>query len=602
MPYTTIPPQTLPAQPAAQPMPQQPAAITQAPALAATPVAPSKTAPAPASVASAPAAAMPAPVAPQAPSMPTVAPSFGARHTRRRVFGTIGTLGLLGAGGAAVAWPGSSSAQEPTVAVQVAGLEKPVNATYSVTPGNGNLNAMWVTENNHLQGYVSKDYMEHAVPNFPDSNDKNLTVWQLPGDGTRTPQDRKLTVDFDQLIGDTALDGDHTGFNFDIDITDALQASDPLNLDAGDCESGYPFQADITGIPDAELPTTLTWPSQLTDTAGETPISQDGEFKYGEPCEVTTTTETPPGTTTPPTTVPPTTTTSTTTPPTTIPPTTAPPTTQPPVTTAPPTTVPPTTTSTTTPPTTTTRPPHPTPTVQRAQLVGDPLAVEADGGQYYLDLPDNKDRAYTNVLSDKGISYTPDFRRASGNRIYNESAGILLNGHHVELNPGSNQASSVPSVDGRALAVGETVNLGDGATASYGYYNPQVENRRTGALENAYGEAQLGLKTENAEHTIYVIPTLSDKDGRVYLNSYMEYRNDPATDDVRPHGILGQTYDADNIPRERGTALEFRLAEGGPIVGVAPPDNDDALNQYIVADPWNPKNWFNQYGGETTKV
>ncbi|MGE0201363.1 MAG: hypothetical protein AB7P76_10390 [Candidatus Melainabacteria bacterium] len=230
-------------------------------------------------------------------------------------------------------------------------------------------------------------------------------------------------------------------------------------------------------------------------------------------------------------------------------------------------------------------PPTPQPGTHHSQLKGDPLAIEDDGGQYYLQIPEN---GYYNILSDSQMQFGANLQDVGGGRVYMKDAAILINGQQVAM-PAD---GSAPSVNGQAVALGQTVDLGNGATATYQDIDPAE-------LNGDYGGPQRGLVVKNGEHTVRIVPTVSG-DGVSYNNAYMDYGRTVSTDPVKPQGILGQTYDDNTTPRGPNDAIEYKDSSDGPVVGRTSVNDIERMKQYKMQGPFENTSWFNAYNSPDT--
>lgn len=159
------------------------------------------------------------------------------------------------------------------------------------------------------------------------------------------------------------------------------------------------------------------------------------------------------------------------------------------------------------------------------RIWGDPHFVGADGGKY--DVQGKAGKTY-NLLSDSGFQMNGRFDAwGSGGATVVGEVGINANGDRINV-----KGDGTVTVNGQEVADGQTVRLADGGFV-----------RRTGN----------DIKVESGEWNVDF-----QAKGK-YLNMDVSTENANA-DGVKPHGLLGQTFDGDGEARNGDKG---RGAQGG---------------------------------------
>lgn len=157
------------------------------------------------------------------------------------------------------------------------------------------------------------------------------------------------------------------------------------------------------------------------------------------------------------------------------------------------------------------------------RIWGDPHFIGQDGGKY--DVQGEAGKSY-NLLSDKNFQMNGRFdqyKNTDGLTVVGQ-VGIAAGTDQIEVN----KDGSV-TVNGRALQPGQSVTLADGGSVSY--------DANGGGVSIKSGEWETDIQFRNKGNG----PT-------AHLN--IDVRTDNAVaDGVRPHGLLGQTFDADDDAR-----------------------------------------------------
>lgn len=152
------------------------------------------------------------------------------------------------------------------------------------------------------------------------------------------------------------------------------------------------------------------------------------------------------------------------------------------------------------------------------RIWGDPHFIGADGGKYDVQGEDGK--TY-NLLSDKDFQMNGLFGRPEGTArgtTVVEEVGINAGDHQIEVHAGGEVI-----VDGRKLQPGERVELSDGGYVSVSEDGKDVEVK--------HGEWKVDFDVHDKRLDMSVSTSNAISDG------------------VKPHGLLGQTFDGDGEAR-----------------------------------------------------
>ncbi|MEW5819262.1 MAG: hypothetical protein AB1782_03655 [Cyanobacteriota bacterium] len=191
---------------------------------------------------------------------------------------------------------------------------------------------------------------------------------------------------------------------------------------------------------------------------------------------------------------------------------------------------------------------------ETATITGDPHFKGGDGGHY--DVQGEPGKTY-NLLSDKGLQFNGTFDSWG-----NEGATVVTETSiNVKGSEGYESLSfnkdGVAMYNGQELQTGETIDLADGGTATL-TDNALVVNTAE------------GYEITQVAHDGYIDTTIATGEKGV------------AADGVNPHGLAGQTFDADNIARNGATG---KGAQGeGAIDGVVKNYEVKSLTETTAAD------------------
>lgn len=167
-----------------------------------------------------------------------------------------------------------------------------------------------------------------------------------------------------------------------------------------------------------------------------------------------------------------------------------------------------------------------------ARIWGDPHFVGADGGKY--DVQGEAGKTY-NLLSDKGFQMNGTFEKYknSDTATVVGKVGITAGANYIQVDK-----SGAATVNGRELKDGQRIRLEDGGYAERKGNDITVKKGEWEVNFQARGhELNMDVKTENA-----------------------------IADGVRPHGLLGQTFDGDGKARNGDTGSGAQ--GGGAIEGL----------------------------------
>lgn len=201
---------------------------------------------------------------------------------------------------------------------------------------------------------------------------------------------------------------------------------------------------------------------------------------------------------------------------------------------------------------------------ETGKIWGDPHFVGGDGGKY--DVQGQAGKTY-NLLSDRGLQFNGTFGAwGNGGATVVKDTSINVAGPYGQSQVkfgGDGKAS----VNGQQLQDGQTVRLADGGTATL------KGNKLTVKTAEGYEIVQ------------------ENKGG--YINADVKTgANGVAADGVMPHGLLGQTFDADNKARNGKTGAG---AQGeGAIDGNVRDYEVNGLNDFSGRSPGqtNPNNQY----------
>ena len=154
----------------------------------------------------------------------------------------------------------------------------------------------------------------------------------------------------------------------------------------------------------------------------------------------------------------------------------------------------------------------------KARIWGDPHFIGADGGKY--DIQGRPGGMY-NLLSDQGFQMNGRFDAwgSKGATVVGE-VGVVANGNRITV-----EKDGDVMVNGRYLRDGQSVTLADGTKVS----------KQGSTVEINSSEWDVKFKSVNSRH------------GK-YLNIDVSTENAVA-DGVKPHGLLGQSFDGDGEAR-----------------------------------------------------
>ncbi len=160
----------------------------------------------------------------------------------------------------------------------------------------------------------------------------------------------------------------------------------------------------------------------------------------------------------------------------------------------------------------------PDPIAGSGRIWGDPHFIGADGGKY--DIQGRPGGIY-NLLSDSGFQMNGRFDAwgSRGATVVGE-VGIVAGGNRITV-----EKDGDVRINGQVLRDGQSVTLSDGTTVA--------KDGRTVSIESA--EWDVSIKSQNSRHGNY-------------LNIDVSTENAIA-DGVKPHGLLGQTFDGDGEAR-----------------------------------------------------
>lgn len=174
------------------------------------------------------------------------------------------------------------------------------------------------------------------------------------------------------------------------------------------------------------------------------------------------------------------------------------------------------------------------------RIWGDPHFIGQDGGKY--DVQGEAGKTY-NLLSDQNFQMNGRFDQ------YKTTDGLTVVGA-VGISAGSDQVSvekdGTVMVNGEELEAGETVQLADGGSVSY------AANGGSVSIDSGEWETDIQFRNKGTSN-------------RAHLN--IDVKTDNAlADGVKPHGLLGQTFDLDDDARngDKGKGTQG----GGAIEGL----------------------------------
>lgn len=174
------------------------------------------------------------------------------------------------------------------------------------------------------------------------------------------------------------------------------------------------------------------------------------------------------------------------------------------------------------------------------RIWGDPHFIGQDGGKY--DVQGEAGKTY-NLLSDQNFQMNGRFDQ------YKNTDGLTVVGA-VGISAGSDQVSvekdGTVMVNGEELKAGESVDLADGGSVSY------AANGKSVSVDSGEWETDIQFKNKGSS-------------SKAHLN--IDVKTDNAiADGVKPHGLLGQTFDADDDARngDKGKGTQG----GGAIEGL----------------------------------
>lgn len=176
---------------------------------------------------------------------------------------------------------------------------------------------------------------------------------------------------------------------------------------------------------------------------------------------------------------------------------------------------------------------------ESGRIWGDPHFIGADGGKY--DVQGQAGKTY-NLLSDRGLQFNGTFGKwGNGGATVVKDSAINVGGPYGQSQvkfSGDGKAS----VNGQQLQNGQTVRLADGGTATL------KGNKLTVTTAEGY--------------------TIEQESKGGYINADVKTgANGVGADGVMPHGLLGQTFDADNKARngKRGAGAQGEGAIDGKV-------------------------------------
>ena len=191
---------------------------------------------------------------------------------------------------------------------------------------------------------------------------------------------------------------------------------------------------------------------------------------------------------------------------------------------------------------------------ETGKITGDPHFTGGDGGRY--DVQGEAGKVY-NLLDDSHLNFNGRFDAwgSGGATVVGETAINVSDFMEYNFSSITFNKDGVAKVNGEELQDGETVNLADGGTAT------KEGNKLTVTTAEGYQIIQTCHPSCNGN---YINTTVNTGDAGV------------ASDNVLPGGLLGQTFDADDVARD---GKKGRLAQGeGAIDGVVT-DYETSLNQ-----------------------
>jgi ribosome-associated protein YbcJ (S4-like RNA binding protein) len=173
-------------------------------------------------------------------------------------------------------------------------------------------------------------------------------------------------------------------------------------------------------------------------------------------------------------------------------------------------------------------PPPPVAPNEAASIWGDPHVKVADNKSANLRLVDYdiQDQGTYNILQDKGITLNATFQKQDQAHQVSvtKEAGLTLGSEKLLIKSDGNV-----TIDGAALTTGQSKTLKDGSVVSYVGNNLKVKTATAGEYD-----LNFDLKQQWG--------------GSDYMNvDVMSRSQGVAADGVLPSGILGETFDADNI-------------------------------------------------------
>ena len=165
----------------------------------------------------------------------------------------------------------------------------------------------------------------------------------------------------------------------------------------------------------------------------------------------------------------------------------------------------------------------------KGRIWGDPHFIGADGGKY--DVQGRAGGIY-NLLSDKGFQMNGRFDAwGGGGATVVGEVGIVANGNRITV-----EKDGDVKVNGRYLRDGQCVTLCDGTTVTKNGKKVEIKSNEWDVSIQAVGSRRGG-----------------------YLNIDVSTDN-AVSDGVKPHGLLGQTFDGDGVARNGDKG---RGAQGG---------------------------------------
>lgn len=203
----------------------------------------------------------------------------------------------------------------------------------------------------------------------------------------------------------------------------------------------------------------------------------------------------------------------------------------------------------------------------KGRIWGDPHFIGQDGDQY--DVQGEAGKTY-NLLSDQNFQMNGQFDAyGDGGATVVGKVGISAGSDQIEVGK-----DGTVMVNGRELKEGDKVELEDGGSVEY----------RDGSVQVDSGEWKTNIQ-------------FAGSGDDAYLNIDVETANAVA-DGVKPHGLLGQTFDADNQARngDKGAGAQGGGAIEGSNGNISNAGDKSAVKNYEV-DGLYDRNFedFNQF-------